>query len=340
MIKKCGITFLVGFILAVAGLISIGSLLAADYLDEDDISITIPGSSEGYAETTYAVTVTADNDGEAYYYYEIPDEDAEQVTSLDISMGKGTLYIVTGDFFSLSGNNINDQRVSYEITDGCFKLNCASDLKLLSLDFSGEPDLFLTVPAKVYDSVKIQISAGDFTLEWVETNALDFDISMGEAFFYEVCAKESADITMSMGECFFNGGILRNANIEMSAGDMTYEKVILSGDNNIRITAGEIYMGINGNRSDYSFNIDKTAGEVIIDGEEEYNNVAATSVTADTVVTATGGEEYTVTEKAEESAAEKGGTINIDISAGECVIDFYGYNELSGTAYDEAYSYE
>lgn len=360
MIKKCLITFLSGFILAVAGLISIGSLLATGYLDESDISVSLPGSAEAsYAETTYAVTDTANNDGGTYSYIEIPVEETEQVTSLDVSVGMGTLYICVGDVFSLSGNNITNKNVTYEITDGCFKLNCATDLnfKLLSLDFSNidEPDLYMTVPAKVYDRVKVKISAGQFTADRIETNDLDFDISMGEAFFYDVCAKESAKIEMSMGECGFNGGILRNANIKMTAGDMTYENIMLSGNNNIKLTAGEIYMGIAGNRSDYSFNIDKTAGEVIIDGMEgnidmvetsvisrvNDNENTATEVTVtETSVTVTGGEEYTVEEKTEEAAAETGGTINIDISAGECVIDFYGSNEISGNAYNEVYFYE
>lgn len=349
MIKKCGVTFLVGFILTVAGLISIAVLTTTGYLDESDINVSLPGSAGEYAETTYAVTVTADNDGGTYSYIEIPAEEAEQVTSLDVSVGMGTLYISAGDVFSLSGNNITNKNVTYEITDGCFKLNCASDLKLLSLDFSNidEPDLYMTVPAKVYDRVKVKISAGQFTADRIETNDLDFDISMGEAFFYDVCAKESAKIEMSMGDCSFTGGILRNANIKMSAGEMTYENIMLSGNNNIKLTAGEIYMGIDGKRSDYNFNIDKTAGEVIIDGMEDGIDMVETSVLAQvadpenivtevtvtgTSVTVTGGEEYTVEEKTEETAAETGGTINIDISAGECTIDFYGNNEISSTA--------
>ncbi len=354
MIKKCLITFLVGFILAVAGLISIGSLLATGFLAESDISVTLPGSAGEYAETTYAVTVV-ENEAGAYSYMEIPAEEAEQIKSLDISVGMGTLYIGTGDVFSLSGENINGKNVTYEIIDGCLKLNCASDFNILNFDLSSmdAPDVFLTVPAQVYDSVKVKISAGQFTADTIETNNLDFDISMGEAFFYGVCAKDSAKIEMSMGECSFIGGILRNANIKMSAGDMTYEDIMLSGNNNIKLTAGEIYMGIDGSRSDYSFNIDKTAGEVIIGGMEDGMEMFETTVLSqvappeniltevtitETSVTVTGDEEYTVEEKTEEAAAEKGGTINIDISAGECTIDFFGSNEISGTAvYQDAY---
>lgn len=330
MIKKCLITFLVGFILAVSGLISIGCLLASGYINENDLNINLPGSAAEYAETTYE-TAFANDDRGAYSYMEIPAEEAEQIKSLDISVGMGELYIGVGDVFSLSGNNINGKNVTYELTDGCFKLNCATDLnfKLLSLDFSNidEPDLYMTVPAKVYDRVKVKISAGQFTADCIETNDLDFDISMGEAFFYDVCAKESAKIEMSMGECSFNGGILRNANIKMTAGDMTYENIMLSGNNNIKLTAGELHMMLWGSRSDYKFNIDKTAGEVIINGEdvEEFSETTTVVTLTEVLDTAEDDTEYTVTEKTEEAAAEKGGTINIDLSAGECAIDFYGY---------------
>lgn len=333
MVKKCLITFLTGFILTVAGLISIGSLLAAGYINKNDIKINMPGSSAEYVETTMVQTaLTEVNDDGAYYYMEIPAEEAEQIKSLDISVGMGTLYIGVGDVFSISGNNINDKNVTYEITDGCLKLNCAYDLKLLSLDFSNidAPDLFLTVPAKVYDSVKVNISAGEFTADCIETGDLSFDISMGEATFYNVHAGKSAEISMSMGECYFYGADLQNAVIKMSAGEMDFENTKLHGDNNIKLTAGELYMMLWGSRSDYNFNIDKTAGEVIIDGMEEVNEISETTVVSSaekviTEITVTGDKEYTVTEKADQAVPGTKTTVNIDLSAGECAIDFYGY---------------
>ncbi len=334
MVKKCGVTFLVGFILTVVSIVSIVVLDATGYLDEDDLQIDLHGSSEEYAETTFAGTAFPNDDGGAYSYMEIPAEEAEQIKSLDISVGMGKLYIGIGDIFSLSGDNINSKNVTYEITDGCLKLNCASNFNILNFDLSSmdAPDVFLTVPAKVYDSVKVKISAGEFIADCIETNDLSFDISMGEATFYNVYAGKSAEISMSMGECYFYGADLQNAVIKMSAGDMDFENTKLHGNNNIKLTAGELYMMLWGSRSDYNFNIDKTAGEVIINGEdmEEFSEMTAvetseTVTLTQTLVTAEGDTEYTVTEKTEEASAEKGGTINIDLSAGECAIDFYGY---------------
>lgn len=334
MVRKCGVTFLVGFILTVVSIVSIVVLEGVGYLSDDDLSIKMPGSSEEYAETTMVQTAFANDDDGAYSYMEIPAEEAEQVTSLDISVGLGELYIAVGDVFSLSGNNVNGKNVTYEITDGCFKLNCASDFNLLNLDFSNmdAPDLFLTVPAKVYDSVKVNISAGEFSADCIETNDLAFDISMGEATFYNVYAGKSAEISMSMGECYFYGADLQNAAIKMSAGDMDFENTKLHGDNNIKLTAGELYMMLWGSRSDYNFNIDKTAGEVIINGEdvEEFSETTVETVETVTLtevlVTAADGEEYTVTEKADQAVPGTKTAVNIDLSAGQCTIDFYGYD--------------
>ncbi len=312
MVKKCGVTFLIGFILAVVSIIGIAFLLGIGFLDEDDLNINIPGSSasEEYYETTMPATAVAGenaNDNSDYYYMEIPAEETSQVNSLDISMGMGNLYIGMGDVFSISGNTVNNKNVTYEIVDGCFKLNCASEFNLLNLDFNNmdAPDLFITVPARPYDSVKINISAGELTADSIETNDLSFDISMGEATFYDVYAGNSAEISMSMGECSFNGATLNNAAIKMSAGEMVFDSLNLLGKNNIKLTAGDLYMGLNGRRSNYMLNIDKTAGEVIINGEEFSGTEAY-------------GIEYT------EVSGEKNGIINIDLSAGDCTIDFYG----------------
>ncbi len=309
MVKKCGVTFLIGFILVVVSIMGIAVLMGIGFLDEDDLSVKMPGS-EIYAETTYPATAVAGenaNDNSDYYYMEIPSEESAQVTSLDISMGLGNLYIGMGNVFSISGNNNDKNLFTYEITDGCFKLNCASDLKLFSLDFDNidSPDLFITVPARSYDSVKINISAGELTADSIETNDLSFDISMGEATFYNVYAGNSAEISMSMGECNFNGATLNNAAIKMSAGEMVFDSLNLLGNNNIKLTAGDLYMGLNGRRSNYMLNIDKSAGEVIINGED----FSGTEMS---------GSEYT------EVSGGINGTINIDLSAGDCTIDFYG----------------
>ncbi len=324
MIKKCIVTFIVGFVLVAVSGVSMISLMAAGFITEDDMHISLSDSSAEYAETTFAPTLTAEHhddehheNGGSYSYMEIPAEEAEQIKSLDISLGLGSLYIVEGDIFTLSGDNIGDKNVSYEITDGCFKLDCGtSGFELLNFDFDDEssPDLMLTVPAAVYESLKIDVSAGVLVVDNIETKALDFDISMGESTFTNICASDSANIKMSMGNCYIHNGSLKNPNIKMSAGDMFLEDVALHGSGNIKLSAGELYMGIHGRRSDYKLNVKKSAGEVIIDGADmtELTEISEVSVTQE------GDTEYTVTN------ADTANTLNIKLSAGECTIDFYG----------------
>jgi len=323
MIKKCIVTFIVGFVLVAVSGISMVSLMAAGFITEDDMHISLSGSSTEYAETTFAQTLVAEHhDGEyyddgSYSYMEIPAEEAEQIKSLDISLGMGSLYIVEGDIFTLSGNNISDKNVSYEITDGCFKLDCGtSGFELLNFDFDNEssPNLMLTVPAMVYESLKIDVSAGELVADNIETKNLDFDIKMGESTFSNVCASDSAKIKMSMGSCYINSGVLKNPNIKMTAGDMFLEDVALYGSGNIKLSAGELYMGIHGKRSDYKLNVKKSAGEVIVDGADmnELTEISEVPVTQE------GDTEYTVTNK------DTANTLNVKLSAGECTIDFYG----------------
>lgn len=336
MLKACAKLLTAGIIMILAGVIGIGVLLGTGMIDEDDLTIDF-GNSSG---STYAYESAVDSgyyDGDGYYAV-IDAKDAD-ITSLDIDIGTGTFTLIKGDDFTITAENVQKDRYSYGIHDGCLYVKYSPKFSLMSLDFSefgGDTDIILTVPEKTFDSVSLNMSAGDIYAYEISTNRLTTKISAGSMYLGDIYA-ESATFKMSAGDFNAANSTFKNAAIAMSAGDMFFGDCKLYGDNNIKMTAGELQMTLIGDRADYKINIDKALGDVYINGTDMGEYAETTfETTVLTELTVTGGAishddrtgEGELVEQEDRdriSDNEKpNGSIDINMTAGNCYIEFLG----------------
>lgn len=334
MLKACVKLLTTGIIMIFVGVIGIGVLIGTDLINPDDLNVDFGSSSTN----SYAYEQTIDT-GDSYNYINIDSKDAE-IASLDIDIGMGSFVLSDGDEFAISTYGIRKENFSYEITDGCLYLKYSPQISLISFNFSefdNNSSIFLTVPKKDFDKITVNMTAGDVSVMNVNAQKLTAKSSAGSMLIDGVCA-ESASFKMTAGDCTVSNSTVKNSSISMTAGDMYFGDCKLYGDNKIKMTAGQLQMSLIGNRADYRINVDKALGNVYIDGADVSESAETTFATT-MILT-----QETVTEVSEESDSEgvivgqevedknsdnekPNGSIDINMTAGDCYIGFLGGND-------------
>lgn len=314
MLKKCLGIFIVGVILAFIG--GIGMTVLA-----------LNGICTNFSLAPVYETVTTEMISDNVI---IPINTNEEINSIDINVTADMFSVHTGDELLILTDELRANRICYEVTDGCLKIDYSKEFNLLDFtDWTETVVVDITVPEKIYDNVNFSVSSGSISVENIKSNIFTLDFTAGDANFQNISAFNSAQLKMSAGECEFINSNFANTNIKITAGSMIMACCTLSGDNNINMTAGNLSMQLYGRRSDYEVNVEKTAGEVnIYNSETEYNNV--TQLTETTVVTEENVTDITISEDfategfeyKEPDINDLSGTINIKLTAGNCDIEF------------------
>ena len=344
MFKLCKKLIIRGLILFIGGIGVLGGLFASGTID--DLPDFSPYGSYSSHDEVAMTTLIEQVD---YYDYNNAAEYTEtgnilfqssdaSITDIDVSISSGTFSIIVGDEFKVTANNADVGEI-YAAPDGD-KLTIEYKRNFVDTLTYDPAEITLTVPQKTFEEISIEMDAGqmyiygftqtvfadklDISLNAgnIETNSISvkefaLDMSAGNAFITTLNVSDSADISVSMGDCEFYLCRLANAKIDQSAGNMYFTDCTLTGDTkidmsmgdmqfsgmirdntNIDMSAGEIYMSVTGFSSEYSVVTDRSAGTVIINGDEK-------------------------TGRHTESVVDNSlGTINIDISAGDCEINF------------------
>lgn len=314
MLKTCLKLFISGIVLFIGGTIGI-AVLAFNGYDVDDISIG--GSSIGIitdegvttTETTYiageeAVSEFTEVSDKPEYGYVIDNfENAEDITSIKVNIRAGNFVIQSSDELSISCTYVNDDYFDFGVVDNCLTVSYMPKVSLSNFNFEtfsfDEAQIAINLPQKVYENAEFSVTAGELIITSLAADNLSVNFSAGESVLQNVRAESSAEIVMTAGECMFESCALSNMSLEMTAGDFNVINSVIMGDNRIKMTAGNLYMEILGSRNDYNIGVDRTAGDVYIDGDH--------------------------TKGMEKASGSYANELDINITAGNCDIYFNEY---------------
>lgn len=319
MRKACIRLLVSGIVVFIVGIIGLAALELNGY---DVDRLTLP-ADRIYGETT---AVVEEYDAAAARYA------SDEINKLDINVKAGDFSIVEGESFSIEATGINSECLKYEVNNKCLSVTYSPEFYLFNWDFfsDDEANIVITVPPKMLESADFSVKAGELYVYDLETDRIAIDFTAGNAYFVNVSSASSSQIKMTAGDCTFDNCIFNNANIKMTAGSMYYNACRIKGDNKITMTAGDLLMDIIGRRSDYDIAINRTAGDVYINGiDMGRDNVAFTTFETtvimkepiESTVTGAVGLEYAETEISQVDVIEKN-TIDINITAGECNLVF------------------
>lgn len=316
MLKACIKLLVWGIVLFVGGTVGLAALELNGY-DVSDISIG--GSStdsiimDNGIETTFVTTYIAGEEAvseftevsyKSEYGYVIDNfENAEDITSIKVNIRAGNFIINSSDRLSISCMYVNDDYFDYSVVDNCLTVSYMPKVSLSNFNFEtfsfDEAQIVIDLPQKVYENAEFSVTAGELMITSLVADNLSIDFSAGESVLQNVRAGISADIVMTAGECTFDSCTFSNMAMKMTAGDMYILNSEILGVNNVKMTAGNLNMELLGYRIDYNIGVDRTAGEVYIDGD--------------------------YTKGMEKASGSYANELDINITAGNCDISFNGY---------------
>lgn len=320
--KTCLKMFLTGMILFIVGVAGLAALEINGY-DIEDISDAMPGSHN--SATTFAVNdaVIVDN-GTGGHIFQVNEND---VTKLDVKVNMENFNVIEGDTFEVVGYNIDPEYLNCTVTDGCLYVSYSPKAKLFNIYYDNIAigNITVHVPPKVLESADFTVKAGSLTVTDIDVKTLSLNMTAGDTFFSGVSVQERSQIKMTAGSSTFELCNFNNSNnINMTAGDMIYNECRLLGDSDIKMTAGDLFMNLIGRRSDYNIKVDRTAGDVYIDGYEYGSDYAFTTMATTVYPELEAYAEEHADGVYEQSLHEEHvkNDLNVKITAGICSISF------------------
>lgn len=288
---KFNITLLpVGVILIIVGGIITG---VCEDVFGMDLSIGSDDRIE-YEETTYEIAEVIEGGYDGENTITFTADESSSLTGLDIDVKAGTFYVTAGNNLSIETYGIKKDDLDYSIKDGILNVKYAPGFKLVDFSFD-DMQINIVVPQKIYENVNFEVKAGELDVRDLSAEKCTLDFTAGDSSFSNVMISEHSDIKISAGDCNFFNCTLNDPDIKMTAGYMFFGTSRLLGSSDIKMTAGSMYINLSGTAEDYNFNIDKTAGNIEIDGNDSAQNIT------------------------NQGAIH---TINISLTAGDCIVGF------------------
>lgn len=288
---KFNITLLpVGVILIIVGGIITG---VCEDVFGMDLSIGSDDRIE-YEETTYEIAEVIEEGYDGENTITFTADESSSLTGLDIDVKAGTFYVTAGNNLSIETYGIKKDDLDYSIKDGILNVKYAPGFKLVDFSFD-DMQINIVVPQKIYENVNFEVKAGELDVRDLSAEKCTLDFTAGDSSFSNVMISEHSDIKISAGDCNFFNCTLNDPDIKMTAGYMFFGTSRLLGSSDIKMTAGSMYINLSGTAEDYNFNIDKTAGNIEIDGNDSAQNITNQGAI---------------------------NTINISLTAGDCIVGF------------------
>ena len=176
---------------------------------------------------------------------------ADEIRSLDIDIDAGTVEIVTSSNADEIGVELKMKRryVSVRSEGDTLYVNEDADF----LNWNNDEKVTITVPEGMeFDSVLVDLDAGEVTIGDIVCERLELDVDAGEITAENV----SADVLIG----------------DVDAGEIVFDgKINSSGE--IDCDAGSVKLSLAGKKEDFSYDVSCDLGEVEI-GDERYEGIS------------------------------------------------------------------
>jgi len=183
------------------------------------------------------------------------------IHSLDIRINAADFSIKHGKEFSVE-SNLKNLTVSEK--DGVLSIVEKNKGTVTYTDAM----LTLYIPANtIFEKISITTGAARLTADALSANSLKLQLGAGDVMIDELNVSMEADIEGGAGQITIAGGTINDLDLEMGMGELNLTAA-LHGDNDLTLGMGEANITLIGSQSDYTVNIEKGIGSIIVDGED------------------------------------------------------------------------
>jgi hypothetical protein len=186
---------------------------------------------------------------------------ASQINELDIEIEAAELEIKSSDRFYIETN-----KKSLDVKEINGKLTIDDESK--NFIKSDEIKIILYIPqGTTFKNAELTTGAGRVTVTNLSSEKLDIELGAGEFIGQGINASVKTELNGGAGKLTIKESTLKNLDFEMGVGaaDITGD---ITGISELDLGVGSTNLTINGNKRDYSVQLNKGIGGATIDGQE------------------------------------------------------------------------
>lgn len=216
--------------------------------------------------------------GKEFEYEEInEDYSKDTIDNLDLEVARGKVYIEEGDSFSIQGSKVIKGTIETGVKDNTLyikdKNNGWSFLEYIGLYLEPEDTIItVTIPKGfVVKETELNVMAGALYMESFTTDQLDLEVSAGKVSMDKVTVNEDTSISLGAGSVSGDALNAHNLKVDIAAGSCSL-KGTFKGALDLMCSAGSMNIETTMTEKEYSYDIERNAGSVQINGKSYKNN--------------------------------------------------------------------
>ena len=188
------------------------------------------------------------------------------VKVLEIDIAAANLNIKQGEKLSVE-SNLKNLKISEG--NGKLALKEKSRFKIsLGKDYNPEAVLTVYIPqGTVLDEADITTGAGKVQIEALSAENLELELGAGDLTASNLTVTRGADIQGGAGRVTLTDCSIHNLDMEMGVGQLNM-RAALSGRSELDLGVGESNITLVGSKNDYSLDISKGIGELMVEGKK------------------------------------------------------------------------
>ena len=162
----------------------------------------------------------------------------------------------------------NNSNIKYSNENGSIKIR---EDKLTNWFFGkidiGELIIYIPENMKQIDEVKINIGAGTVFIEQLNTKNLYLDLGAGNVTIDKLIVSEESKINGGAGNININSGEIANVDLDLGVGN-TKIKSDITGNSNINTGVGELNLYLSLDADNYKINVNKGLGKITFNDDK------------------------------------------------------------------------
>jgi hypothetical protein len=212
-------------------------------------------------------------------------ESYDGIQSIDMDIAYGEVTILEGEQFHIEAEHLPNKNFEAYVTDGIWYIksdvsnkfnlfgNKVSLYQLLHWNDDITPEIRITVPKEfAADQLNLRISAGTLEAETITANNGSFTVDAGKLNINQLSIKDKSDYNVGAGEMIINQIEAQDITVDCGVGRIDIAGT-LTGDNDITCAVGRVDLNLSGQENNYSYSVEASVGNVIINGDSYHNIV-------------------------------------------------------------------
>lgn len=210
-------------------------------------------------------------------------ESYNNIEKIDFDISYGKVDIVEGETFSVDAENLPENDFESYESDGTWYIrdNNSNDFNLFGFRMSlrqmihwnnnDTPKITITIPEGfVAQDFILNVDAGDIEADSINSVTGDFSVDAGRLVINHLNVSGDSQYKVDAGNMVLNNSVVNNIMVDCGVGSIEIDGKV-TGDNKISCDVGNVGLNLDGDSSDFSYNISADIGRVEIDGDRYHN---------------------------------------------------------------------